>query len=353
VRDSRWERDEPVTNPFKMNLARKDFVAASASAFASVAFVRWPAEAAEFELKYASAQQSDNPVTIAITAAAEKIRNDSNGRIKLSIFPNSILGGDPAMLSQLRSGAINFLTFLDGNLATVVPLAAISNVGFAFRDYRQVFAAMDGPLGALVRADIIKSGIHVFDHIWDNGFRQITSSKKAIETPDDLAGLKIRVPPSPIEVSLFHAMGAAPTSLAFSEVYTALQTHLVDAQENPLTIIENGKVFEVQKYLSMTSHVWTGFWFLANADLWNGLPKDVRDVVQRNIEGAVMSQRKLSESTNGSLLAKLKSQGMVANSPDQAPFKRKLKQAGFYEEWRGKLGAHAWETLEQASGALA
>jgi tripartite ATP-independent transporter DctP family solute receptor len=335
-----------------MNFPRKDFLAAGASAFASIAFVRRPAEAAEFTLKYASAQQSDNPVTISISAAADKIKAESNGRIQLSIFPNSILGGDPAMLSQLRSGAINFLTFLDGNLATVVPLTAISNVGFAFKDYKEVFAAMDGPLGALVRGEILKAGIHVFDHIWDNGFRQITSSKKAIETPDDLAGLKIRVPPSPIEVALFRAMGAAPTSLAFSEVYTALQTHLVDAEENPLTIIENGKVYEVQKYLSLTSHVWTGFWFLANAELWAGLPKDVRDIVQRNIEGAVLEQRKLSEATNGSLLAKLKTQGLIANSPDRAPFKRKLKQAGFYDEWRGKLGAHAWELLEQTTGPL-
>lgn len=336
-----------------MKLRRKHFMAAGASAFASIAFLRRPADAAEFTLKYASAQQSDNPVTLAMNAAAEKIKAESKGRIQLSIFPNSILGGDSAMLTQLRSGAINFLTYLDGNLASVVPLSAISNVGFAFRDYREVFAAMDGPLGALVRDEIAKAGIHVFPHIWDNGFRQITSSKKAIESPEDLAGLKIRVPTSPIEVSLFHALGASPTALAFSEVYTALQTHLVDAQENPLTIIENGKVFEVQKYLSLTSHVWTGFWFLANADLWNGLPKDVREIVERNIEAAVMGQRKASESANTTLLAKLKTQGMIVNSPEHAPFKRKLEQAGFYSEWRNKLGASAWKTLEQTTGVLA
>ena len=256
------------------------------------------------------------------------------------------------MLTQLRSGAINFLTYLDGSLATVVPLSAIGNVGFAFKDYGEVFAAMDGPLGALVRSEISKAGIHVFEHIWDNGFRQITSSKKAVETPDDLTGLKIRVPTSPIEVSLFRSLGASPTALAFSEVYTALQTHLVDAQENPLTIIENGKVFEVQKYLSLTGHVWTGFWFLANADLWSALPKDVRDLVERNIEGAVLGQRKASEAANTTLLAKLKGQGLIVNRPDHAPFKRKLEQAGFYAEWRAKLGTNAWKTLEQTTGAL-
>jgi tripartite ATP-independent transporter DctP family solute receptor len=331
---------------------RKRFVAASASALASVAFLRRPAGAAEFNLKYASAQQADNPVTLAMNAAAEKIKTESNGRIALSIFPNSILGGDTAMLTQLRSGAINFLTFLDGGLATVVPLSAISNVGFAFKDYSEVFAAMDGSLGALVRADIAKAGIHVFDHVWDNGFRQITSSKKPVEMPDDLNGLKIRVPTSPIELSLFRALGASPTALAFSEVYSALQTHLVDAQENPLTIIENGKVFEVQKYLSLTSHVWTGFWFLANTDLWAGLPKDVREIVERNIEGAVAGQRKASESANTALLAKLKAQGMLINAPERAPFKRKLERAGYYKEWRGRLGETAWKTLERTTGVL-
>ena len=334
-----------------MPVPRRRFVAA-ASAFASIAFLRRPAEAAEFALKYASAQQSDNPVTLAMNAAAEKIKTESGGRVQLSVFPNSILGGDAAMLTQLRSGAINFLTYLDGSLATVVPLSAIGNVGFAFKDYGEVFAAMDGTLGAMVRGEISKAGIHVFEHIWDNGFRQITSSMKPIETPDDLTGLKIRVPTSPIEVSLFRSLGASPTALAFSEVYTALQTHLVDAQENPLTIIENGKVFEVQKYLSLTGHVWTGFWFLANADLWSGLPKDVRELVERNIEGAVLGQRKVSEAANTTLLAKLKGQGLAVNRPDHAPFKRKLEQAGFYAEWRAKLGANAWKALERTTGAL-
>ena len=334
-----------------MTIPRRHFVAASC-AFASIGLLRRPAGAAEFTLRYASAQQSDNPVTLAMNAAAEKIKTESGGRVQLSVFPNSILGGDAAMLTQLRSGAINFLTYLDGSLATVVPLSAIGNVGFAFKDYGEVFAAMDGPLGALVRSEISKAGIHVFEHIWDNGFRQITSSKKAVETPDDLTGLKIRVPTSPIEVSLFRSLGASPTALAFSEVYTALQTHLVDAQENPLTIIENGKVFEVQKYLSLTGHVWTGFWFLANADLWSALPKDVRDLVERNIEGAVLGQRKASEAANTTLLAKLKGQGLIVNRPDHAPFKRKLEQAGFYAEWRAKLGTNAWKTLEQTTGAL-
>jgi tripartite ATP-independent transporter DctP family solute receptor len=335
-----------------MTVNRTRFLAAGASAFASIAILRRPADAAEFELKYASAQQQDNPVTVAMRGAAEKIAAESNGRIKLSIFPNSILGGDAAMLTQLRSGAIDFLTYLDGSLATVVPLSAISNVGFAFKDYAEVFAALDGKLGARVRADIMKAGMHVFDHIWDNGFRQITSSKRPIASPDDLNGLKIRVPTSPIEVSLFRSLGASPTALAFSEVYTALQTHLVDAQENPLTIIENGKVYEVQRFLSLTSHVWTGFWFLANMDRWNGLPKDVRDIVERNIERAVVGQRKASESANTTLLAKLETQGLSINKPDHAPFKKKLRESGFYGEWRGKLGADAWALLEQTTGAL-
>jgi len=111
-----------------------------------------------------------------------------------------MLGGDSAMLTQLRAGAINFLTYLDGSLATIVPLSSISNVGFAFKDYAEVFSAMDGPLGAMVRGEIVKAGLHVFERIWDNGFRQLTTSTKAIVVPDDLNGLKIRVPVSPIEV---------------------------------------------------------------------------------------------------------------------------------------------------------
>ena len=117
--------------------------------------------------------------------------------------------------------------------------------------------------------------------MWDNGFRQMTTSSKPIETAKDMDGLKIRVPVSPLSISMFKALGAAPASLQFSEVYSALQTKIVDAQENPLPIIQVAKLYEVQKYCSLTNHIWDGFWFIANGRAWRRLPADLQKIVAR------------------------------------------------------------------------
>src|SRR5690606_20742494 len=156
-------------------------------------------------------------------------------------------------------GGIQFFTPSSLVIATLVPVAAINALGFAFSDYAQVWKAMDGDLGAHVRASIRRIRLYAFDKMWDNGFRQMTSSKGPIQQASDLEDLKIRVPVSPLSISMFKGLGAAPTSLQFSEVYSSLQTKIVDAQENPLPIIQVAKLYEVQKYCSQTNHIWDGF----------------------------------------------------------------------------------------------
>ena len=208
---------------------------------------------------------------------AAAIKAETNGRFDLQIFPNNQLGSDTDMLSQIRSGGVEFFTLSGLILATLVPAASINGIGFAFPDYDTVWKAMDGDLGAYVRGEITKANLVVMDKIWDNGFRQTTSSTKPINGPDDFKGFKIRVPVSPLWTSMFKAFDAAPASINFSEVYSALQTKIVEGQENPLAIISTAKLYEVQKYCSLTNHMWDGFWFLANRRAWEKLPEDVRD----------------------------------------------------------------------------
>ena len=199
---------------------------------------------------------------------AAAIKAETNGRFDLQIFPNNQLGSDTDMLSQIRSGGVEFFTLSGLILATLVPAASINGIGFAFPDYDTVWKAMDGDLGAHVRGEINKAGLEVMDKIWDNGFRQTTSSSKPINGPDDFKGFKIRVPVSPLWTSMFKAFDASPASINFSEVYSALQTKIVEGQENPLAIISTAKLYEVQKYCSLTNHMWDGFWFLANRRAW-------------------------------------------------------------------------------------
>jgi tripartite ATP-independent transporter DctP family solute receptor len=311
-----------------------------------------PAHAAEFTYKYANNLPATHPLNLRATEAVAKIKEETGGRVEIQIFPNNQLGSDTDVLSQVRSGAVEFFTLSGLILSTLVPPASINGVGFAFPDYDAVWKAMDGGLGAYVRTQIGKSGLMVMDKIWDNGFRQITSSSKPITSPDDLRNFKIRVPVSPLWTSLFQAFGSAPTSINFSEVYSALQTRVVDGQENPLAIISTAKLYEVQKFCSLTNHMWDGFWMLANRRSWAALPKDAQEIVAKNWNAAAMLERTDVAKLNAGLRDDLAKQGMTFNAPETAPFREALKKAGFYGQWKTRYGEEAWAILEQSTGAL-
>lgn len=311
------------------------------------------ARAADFTLKYGNNLPLSHPLNIRAQEAADRILKESKGRVDIKIFPNNQLGGDTDMLAQVRSGGIDFFTPSALVIATLVPAAAINAVGFAFKDYDQVWKAMDGGLGAYVRKAIAERRLYAFEKMWDNGFRQTTTSKAPIEKAADMDGLKIRVPVSPLPISMFKGLGASPTSLQFSEVYTSLQTRVVDAQENPLPIIQVAKLYEVQKYCSLTNHIWDGYWFIANGAMWEGLPDDLKKVVARGINDAGLAQREDIRKLNMSVQADLESKGLKFNSPSADSFRAQLRTAGFYGEWQQKFGKEAWGLLEQAVGKLA
>jgi tripartite ATP-independent transporter DctP family solute receptor len=338
-------------------ITRRTFVgaagAAAAVSAASLGMLPHRARAAEFTYKYANNVPLDHPMNVRAREAVAKIKEESKGRIEIEIFPNNQLGGDTDMLSQVRSGGIEFFTLSGLILATLVPIASINGIGFAFKGYDQVWPAMDGELGGFVRGAIDKAGLHAFEKMWDNGYRQITSSTHPINSPADLKGFKIRVPVSPLWTSMFKAFGASPASINFNEVYSALQTKVVEGQENPLSIIQIGKLYEVQKYCSLTNHMWDGFWMLANKKAWEALPTELQGIVARNWNAAAVAQREDIAKLNASLQTDLEKKGMVFNKPDAQAFRAVLKQAGFYTEWKEKYGAEAWALLEKYSGSLA
>ncbi len=336
-----------------MTLFSRRTLLATSAALPLVAINRRPAYAAEFSYKYAHNTAVTHPLHIRTTEAAARVKEATSGRVEITVFPNSQLGSDTDTLSQLRSGAVEMFTLSGLILSTLVPVAAINGIGFAFKDYDQVWPAMDGKLGALVRSEIAKRGLYAFEKQYDNGYRQITSATKPIKTPEDLRGFKIRVPVSPLWTGMFTAFGASPTSINFSEVYSALQTKIVDGQENPLAIIDSGKLYEVQKYLSVTNHMWDGFWFLANKKAMDALPPADRVIVEREFNRSAIDERRDIAGLNTSLKATLSAKGLAFSDVDPAAFRAALKSAGFYSEWRGKFGAEAWNTLEASVGSLA
>lgn len=328
----------------------KGLVAAPAAA--TLFSVPRRAHAAEITLRYGNNLALSHPLNVRAQEAADRIKQETDGRVEMLIFPANQLGGDTDMLSQVRNGALTFFTPSSLVIATLVPAAAINAVGFAFKDYDQVWAAMDGPVGALIRKEIAGSRLHTLETMWDNGFRQMTTSGDPIRSADDMAGLKIRVPVSPLSISMFSGLGAAPASLQFSEVYTALQTKVVDAQENPLPIIQVAKLFEVQESCSLTNHVWDGFWFVANGPQWSALSDDVAEIVSRAINEAGLQQREDIRALNQSVQADLEANGLEFVTPETESFRAKLREAGFYSEWKEKFGEEVWATLEGVVGTL-
>jgi tripartite ATP-independent transporter DctP family solute receptor len=345
----------PIPSIPSKTITRRSFAlaaAATATAFSSVGILRWPADAAQFTYKLGLDFNDAHPSSIRLKEMAANVRRDSGGQLDVQVFPNSTLGGDPAMLSQVRSGAIQCYLAPGGVLATLAPATSITYVNYAFSDYAQVWAAMDGDLGAFCRAAIERIGLTVLPAIWNNGFNDVATGVRPIQTPDDFRGLKIRTSASPIFISAFKALGAEPTAISFSEAYTALQTHVVDGVTDPLVAFETERFYEVQKYLSLTNQMWGGFWFTLNPDAWKALPKKLQDILARRADEAVRLQRADVDKLEKSLPAKLQAGGMIVNTPKPEPFRQKLREAGFYTQWRTAFGPDGWKALEKYTGAL-
>lgn len=335
-----------------MTFSRGKFVAGAAGAFASIGVIS-TAKAADFDLKYGHDLPVDHPVNVRSVEAFARIKAASKGRVSIKSFPTSQLGGDPAMLQQLRTGATEMLALPGAFLNSVVPLASIENVAYAFPTRESVFRAMDGELGQVIREEILSKGIVVLDKIWENGFREITSSVKPIHNVSDLAGLKIRVSPGKIRFDTFTSLGASPTPIALNELYTSLQTHVVDAEENPLLLIEQQKFYEVQKFVSLSNHIWSGYWTLFNQDAWNKIPKDLQSIIKTEMDRATIAARRDTAFLTLSVADKLKRRGMLINADvDTASFRKKLADSKYYERWRAEFGPKAWAALERYANKL-
>jgi tripartite ATP-independent transporter DctP family solute receptor len=336
-----------------IRISRARFVAGSAAAFASIAVIKAPARAATFSYKYASNLSVDHPLNVYMQQCWDAVKRETNGDLEVQVFPNSALGGDTAALTQLRSGALQFFTLDGGILQSVVPVAAIQGIGFAFKDSAAAFKAFDGPLGDYVRNDITAKGLWVHPKMWANGMRQITSSTKPIATAADLVNFRIRTPQGALWVDLFKSLGASPTGINFNEVYTSLQTHVVDGQENPFAVIDTARLYEVQKYLSVTNHMWSAYHMLGNVDAWKALPTNIQESVNRNLAKYAILQRRDTDIRNASLADKLARRGMIINTAQTAGFRTKLTDSGFYTKWKATFGTPAWDLLEASAGKLA
>jgi tripartite ATP-independent transporter DctP family solute receptor len=326
--------------------------AASAEASASLDEAAQQRSRADYNFIQYHNQTDSSPLHRRLVEMWEAIHQETNGRVETRVLAqnNNIPGSDPAALKMLVAGEIQFFTLMGGILGTVVPVAEVQQVPFAFHSAAHAHRAMDGPLGAYVRAEMEAKGIYGFPvAAFDNGMRQIGSNTRPVRVPSDLAGMRMRVPAGQMVADTFKAFGAVPVTINSRDIYDALKSGKVDAHENPLALMESFKLDEVTKYISMTNHMWSGFNQLAHLATWHKVPDDMKAVIERNVATYVRLQRQDQERANTVARATLVGRGLAFNVVDASPFRRQL--SGFYATWKKQIGARCWSLLESAAGS--
>ena len=298
-------------------------------------------------------QTADSPLHRHLVALWDDVRRRTGGRVETTVYPlnNRVAGSDPAALRMLMSGEIQFFTLMGGALGAEVPTTEIQQVPFAFRSPEHAQRVMDGPLGAYLCTEMEAKGVHGFPiGSFENGMREITCRTRPVRTPDDLKGLRMRVPPARIISDALDAMGAEPVTITIDGVYEALKAGKVDAQENPLAIADLFKLYEVTKYISMTNHIWSGFNLLANLKAWQPLPTEIKSAIESAAATHVRRQRTEQMALNRALRTTLARKGAIFNEVDAAPFRARLSP--LYARWKNELGRKGWSLLEAETGRL-
>ena len=312
-----------------------------------------PVQAAEYTFAQYHNQPAGGTLHRNLVGMWEAVRTETNGRVVTAVHAeNSKLpGGDPEAFQKLLSGEIQFFTLMGGIIGTVVPVAEAQQVPFAFPSARDAHKAIDGPFGRYIGEEMSAKGMHLFPVAgFDNGMRQVTTISRPIVHPDDLAGMKIRVPPGQMIFDTFAAFGAQPVTTPANQIYNALKSGRVEAQENPLAIMEGYKLDEMIRYVSMTNHMWSGFNLMAHLATWQRLPDDIKAVIERNAAIHVRRQRVEQEKVNAGLRDVFSARGIAFNEIEQSVFRSRL--SGVYASWKEKLGSKCWTLLEAETGKL-
>ena len=288
------------------------------------------AVSAQTVLKLSHNAAPGNPKAVASDKFAELVELKTNGRVKVVVGGSAQFGDDAESITNMRLGTLALSANSQGATSGAVPEFALLGLPFLFKDLNHAYRVVDGPVGQKLGDAANNKGL-VLLSLWDNGIRHTSNNKRPINTPSDLKGIKLRTPPDPMTLDIFTALGANPAPLAFSELYIALQQGVFDGQENPLVNIYSSKLYEVQKYISLTGHKYEATPLLASKVVWNTISKQDQAAVKEAAIEAGKLNRQLSLAADADLKAKLTAAGVQINPVDQAPFISQTKNV--YDKW--------------------
>ncbi|WP_062308509.1 TRAP transporter substrate-binding protein [Polynucleobacter sinensis] len=282
------------------------------------------------------------------------VREQTDGLVDIEVLADN--GGTKLahleVVDQLIDGQIQFYALMGSILGPLVPAMNIQSLPFIFRSSEDVYASMDGALGDFLRNELRSKGIYLFPSgLMENGFRHIVTNNRPIFNAEDLEGLTIRIPEGEVFEDTFKAFGARPVQLFVLELYESLKNGSLEAQENPLAIIESLKLYEVTKYISKTSHMWSGFNIIGSLSFWESMPLEIQEIILKNVKTYVDKQREYTINLNHNLSEMLREKGMIINEADTSTFRQHLG-GSFYQKWKNEVGDHAWSLLEERVGKL-
>ena len=318
-------------------------------AVAGILMLSVPALAQTARLGYVPTE--DHPVGLASVFFAEKVAEKTEGRITIDTFGNGVLGSEPQLQSSIQGGFLDVMVGPTSNLVGSVPGYLIFDLPFFYPDFKAVDAVMDGEVGKTLfdRLDT-EMGIVGLAY-WDNGFRHITNAVRPINSVDDMNGLKIRVIPNPLFLSTFEALGTNPVPLPYPELFNALESGAVEAQETPVGLIYSSRFYEVQEHLALTGHVYTPFVLLASKRWFDGLSAEDQTLVLEAAQEAAVYQRDLSRSDADRLTGLLEEEGMqVTRLSEEETNVLRERVAPIVEQFSETIGA---DLVEQARAAMA
>lgn len=311
------------------------------AAAALLAAVSSPA-AAQTTLKYAFVNPMNSHFGVAATAFKEFVEKDSNGRIKVEIFPGGALGGEREIIESVQLGTIDMAMTSTSVVGNFVPDVLVFDIPFLFRDTAHARAVVDGPIGKDILKKFEAQNLIGLGY-GENGFRHLTNNKRTVTQPADISGMSIRTMENPIHIQAFSQLGARPTPIAWPELYAALQQGVVDGEENPLSNIITAKFFQVQKYLTLTGHVYAPTAILMAPSTWNKLSAEDKKIVETGVVKAIAAQRAEVEKLEATGVETLRKAGMEVSEADKSKFAVMLQPA--YAEFGKRFGQQTLDSI--------
>jgi tripartite ATP-independent transporter DctP family solute receptor len=307
------------------------------AAVVAAAVIAWSdPSAAQTTLKFGHYAETSHPAHEAAVQFAANVEKRTNGQIKIQIFPANQLGNPGEMLQQTKLGVVDFAIPTQGQLDKFEKAFAAVMMPFAFANLAEAHKALDGPVMDWLSPLAEKQGFKLLAN-WEWGFRHITNAKVPVNSPADVKGLKVRVPPEVQLEATMEALGAQVTKIAFPELYLALSQGVVDGQENPIAVIHSLKMWEVQKHIALTGHSYNNAILVMNNAKFGTLTADQKKVVQEEAKAAGALMRKLAADKEAAQLAEIQAKGMQLTRPDAAKFRAVMEPAA------KKIAAYAGE----------